>query len=442
MKTFTNKINLFLLLLITLFFGACSSKHIPPQQIEDTKKYAQKAEPYLKNTPQMKQSLQAHFDKEFNKKYFTPWHLEKLKHPLENATWGNGYAKKVLYAENHRRLTPEWFNKQISNSNFKQYNQALQKAITVRNSSLRVFPTISKIFFNPKIAGQGFPFDYNQNSGIKINSPLLISHYSKDRAWVFVQSSFTIGWLSINDIALVKEKIVKKFESGNYYIAVKDNFPLYKNGIFKEYIKLGTLFPKTKSGKYLTISKDVNLNGFLSTVEFKKEQIEKKPIKVNQKNIKLVFNELLNEPYGWGELLSHRDCSALTRDFIAPFGIYLERNSAAQKQNGKYYPLNHLSGKDKKAFILKHGTPFLTLVYLRGHIMLYIGEIDGEPLVFHNVWGVRTLKNKEQGRFIIGRSVVTTLTPGAELPYFDEKGSILKKVQGISNIIQKIPKLL
>lgn len=430
-------IKLIIFTVLCLFWTACTSKYIQPSHLEDTKKYKQDANAYLKNIPLISYHDQLLFDQTFNKKYFLPWHIEKLDLSLKEATWGHGYKNKIMYGDNHKQLTHEWFDIQINNSNFQAYNQKLQKAITTQNSNLRVFPTDSKMFYNPKNPGEGFPFDYNQNSGIKINSPLLISHFSKDKAWAYVQASFATGWIKIKHIAFVNNELAKKFESGNYYIAIKDNFAIYKNDIFKEYIKLGTLFPKTKSGKYLTIDKGNNLNGYLSTIKLTEMQIDKKPIKLNAYNVKNVFNQLLEEPYGWGEILSHRDCSALTRDFLAPFGIYLGRNSATQSKEGQYHDLKDFTHTDKKAFIIKNGIPFLTLIYLKGHIMLYIGHDNTEPLVFHNVWGVKTLKNNKHGRFIIGRSVVTSLEPGKELRFFDEEKSILNQVLGISNIIQK-----
>ena len=432
-------IKFFFTLCFTLLFSACSTKYVEPTTINDLIKYPQEAATYSKNTPNIDYSQQLLFDEQFNKTYFKPWHIVQLSLTQQQATWGNAYAQKKMYGDNHKLISKKWFEQQINNANFEQYNSKLQKAITVRNSSLRVFPTISKIFYNPEKAGQGFPFDYNQNSGIKINSPLLISHFSKDRAWVYVESSFAAGWIKVNDIAFVSNKIASKFQSGNYYVAIKDNFSLLKNGIFKEYIKVGTIFPKTKSGKYLTIGKDINLNGFLSTVKLKENQIDKKPIKMNPKNIQVILDELIQEPYGWGELLNHRDCSALTRDFIAPFGIYLGRNSATQKQDGKYYDMQTMTPKEKKEFLVNKATPFLSLVYLKGHIMLYIGEHEGEPLVFHNIWGIKTLNDKESGRFIIGQAVVTSLEPGRELKYFDAKKSLIHKIQGISNLMEKTP---
>jgi hypothetical protein len=65
--------------------------------------------------------------------------------------------------------------------------------------------------------------------------------------------------------------------------------------------------------------------------------------------------------------------------------------------------------------ILKQGIPYLTLIWRRGHIMLYIGSYRGSILVFHNMWGVRTkdFLGREKKR-IVGHAAITTLHPGIE----------------------------
>ena len=45
------------------------------------------------------------------------------------------------------------------------------------------------------------------------------------------------------------------------------------------------------------------------------------------------------QPYGYGGLYDNRDCSAMTRDLFAPFGLYLPRNSSEQARGGKVVPL-------------------------------------------------------------------------------------------------------
>ena len=415
----------------SIFFTACSSTSQDSVEIRDLKTLSQNPSTYTKNIPVLDTSLQLKLDEKFNKMFFKPWDLENMSYTAKEASWGNMYAKKEVYGENHKRLSKKWFDLQISNSNFKEYNTNQRYAITTNKSNLRVFPTKSAIFYDPKKAGEGFPFDYNQNSALKLNTPLFVSHYSNDRAWVFVESNFALGWVSIKDIAFVDDVLINKFKSGTYYVATSDNFPMYKNNTFIDYIKLGTIFPLRKN-KFVTINKHTNLEGYLSYVKIDEEFIAKKPLAFNTSNINKISHSIIEEPYGWGGLMNHRDCSSFTRDFFAPFGIYLKRNSYGQTQRGKYIKLKDLSGDEKKKEIIKNGVPFLTLIYLKGHIMLYIGAKDGEPLVFHNVWGVKTLQEDgSYGRFIIGKAVITTLNPGMELPNFVKEKNILSRIEGM-----------
>jgi len=419
-----------LVLLSVFVFTACSTNQ-QILEIKDLKKLSQDPSEYTKNLTHLDLSLQQELDEKFNKMFFKPWDLKQMSYTAKEASWGNMYAKKKIYGNNHKLLEKVWFDKHISNSNFKEYNTNKRYAIITNNSNLRVFPTKDAMFYNPKKAGEGFPFDYNQNSSIKLNTPIFVSHFSQDRAWVFVESNFALGWISVKHMAFVDEVLIHKFKSGKYFVAVNDNFPMYKNNVFIEYIKVGTIFPLRKN-KFVTINKHANLEGYLSYVKMQKENIAQKPLKFNTHNINKISNAIIAEPYGWGGLNNNRDCSAFTKDFFAPFGIYLKRNSYGQTQRGKYIKLKHLNGEEKKKQIVKNAVPFLTLIYLKGHIMLYIGQKDGEPLVFHNIWGIKTLKNNgEDGRFIIGRAVITTLEPGKELPNFVKKKNILSKIEGM-----------
>lgn len=98
----------------------------------------------------------------------------------------------------------------------------------------------------------------------------------------------------------------------------------------------------------------------------------------------------------------------------------------------KLLDVSKLSIDEKKKFIKENGVPFSTLVYLKGHIMLYIGTKNDEPLVAHNVWSVR-LKDSEGNKYrhIIGKASVTTLEPGKGMKDFDEDNNILGRVTGI-----------
>ena len=65
--------------------------------------------------------------------------------------------------------------------------------------------------------------------------------------------------------------------------------------------------------------------------------------------------------------------------------------------------------------LINEGIPFLTLVRIPGHIMLYVGSYEGRAALLHTIWGLRTrdLWGK-QGRWVVGETVITTLEPGME----------------------------
>ena len=416
--------NLTLVALSTLLFTACSIKEpivIPKNQ--DIVELSNKADDDFIN---QNKATKDYFDK-----YFRPWSASKVSYPKNEAMWGLSYKNRKIYLENHKLATKEWFNKVINNSNFDEYNVVPKKAITLKNTNVRVLPSNSPMFYDPTKPGEGFPFDYNQNSLIKINTPILVSHLSKDKAWAYIESSIVGGWVEINSIAFVNDEFIKNFKTTNYYTSIKEKFPIY-DPIFREYVKVATIFPK-KEDKYIIAKKDDNQNAIFTYIDLHNDEIEAMPISFNSANRIKLLNELLEEPYGWGGLLNNRDCSSFTQDFFAPFGKFLHRNSKAQTTNGKFLDMSKLSLEEKKEFMKKHGVPFSTLVYLKGHIMLYVGVKDNEPLVVHNVWSVRLKDNTgRKYRHIIGKATITTLEPGKGVKDFDEDNNILKKVTGIT----------
>ncbi len=366
-------------------------------------------------------------------RHFSPWKQDKISLSYEDATWGKSYISQKMYGMNYKEITPLWFEQQLSNANFEQFSTLNQKAITIKNSNMRVFPTILPMFYNPHKVAEGFPFDYNQNSGIKINTPIMISHLSKDKAWAFVQSSFANGFIPTSDLALVDDTIIETFYNSQYYVSIKDNVAVYKNGVFKENIKLGTVIPKSPLGNFFVVNQYHNLQGYLQTINVPEKALALNALNFDAQNIQHIIDELIQEPYGWGEAFFKRDCSALTKDYFAAFGVHLNRNSSQQIKNGTLISLKAFDLKTKKAKIVQEGIPFRTLLYLKGHIMLYVGiSKENEPLAFHNMWGIKTadwLNN--EGRVIVGKAIISDLEVGKELDGYDSSRSLLNKIEAM-----------
>ena len=159
------------------------------------------------------------------------------------------------------------------------------------------------------------------------------------------------------------------------------------------------------------------------------------PQPLSAQAVAVIGDRMMGENYGWGGMYGNRDCSAMMRDLFAPFGIWLPRNSAAQAKAGDFHSVQDLSVRNKTEAIVRGAEPFRTLLWLPGHIGLYVGCFDGRPVFFHDIWGVRSrLRDGREGRVILGRAVITGLAPGSERSDIDPKGLLIERIRGYSII--------
>jgi len=405
---------------------------MPSKDVVDTKIIRQNTKIFSSQLKPMSKWKQKRYDKEYNKKFFRPWFMKKMNLSWRQKKWQFGFVKQKIYTRYGKRLSKKWFKYQKQNSNFKAYESLLKSAITLRHSDLKSYPTKQDFYYNPKRTGEGFPFDYNQNSSININTPLIVSHYSKDKKWVYVRCAYAYGWLPIKDIAFVSKYFKKQFMNNNYAITIRDNLYI-KDKKFKTIVKMGTLFPiDTKSKKYMIATKDKNGYAKIKLLTAQKKWIiAKKPIAFTPSNVALISNQLIGEPYGWGGKMTARDCSSLTRDFFAPFGIFLRRNSREQRYDSKnVISIRWMSSKKKKRIILKNAKPFRSLLYVGGHITLYVGQYKGEPMILHNYWGARLNNHKKH---IFARAILTTTEIGKERKDIKKRAMLINTFSKIIN---------
>ncbi|CNU75800.1 cell wall-associated hydrolase [Salmonella enterica subsp. enterica serovar Bovismorbificans] len=73
--------------------------------------------------------------------------------------------------------------------------------------------------------------------------------------------------------------------------------------------------------------------------------------------------------------------------------------------------LSHKNPQMRIDYLTRYGKAFTTLVYIPGHIMLYIGNttMNGQvvPMTYQNIWGLRP--NHANSRSIIGEAVFLPL---------------------------------
>jgi len=419
-----------------LTLGERSSSAIdmmPANQIKDTLEISQDTTAFAKQITTMSAEEQLEYDRRYNEKFFQPWDSGMVMLSQGEKTWQFKYAKERTYHQDGTLIPKSWYKRQIKNSNFSNSDSISQSAITIKHTNLRLYPSSDGIYYDPKRTGEGFPFDYSQNSSVHINTPIALSHYSLDKKWVYAQTSFASGWIKGEDIAFVSSSFQTQFRNNDYSITVKDNLNLSDDDGYISLVKMGSIFPiDPETKKYLIAKKDEKGYAYLSKVTVNDiDIIAHKPIKFNQYNIAYISKQLVGEPYGWGGGYETRDCSALTKDFFAPFGIYLARNSRQQANNGnEFISLKGLNAKRKQQTILADAKPFRSLLFVPGHITLYLGERKGEPIILHNYWGVRL---KDGSKKVLARAIISTTKPGMELANVKKRSMLINTLTGIVN---------
>jgi hypothetical protein len=367
---------------------------------------------------------------EFMDRHYAPWKESASASFIEDAAKTmREHSRASWYGENRRKTPAARLRQLLANCDLEHMPSLNRPAIALYPSAMRVLPTPEPFFKK----ADDFPFDVLQNAAVKMNDPLRILHVSSDGLWVFARGADASGWIESRDVAFISETRAAELTEKDLIVVVKDETLLHdaKNGAIAK-VNLGTLFPRISeddnSYKVLAPIQAEGRETRLIEARIPKEAARRFPLDFNQGNIALVGNQLLGKPYGWGGLRHNRDCSSMIRDFYLPFGLWLPRGSYNQIHSGAPVSLSKLSNYEKERLLMEKGVPFRTIVYLRGHIMLYVGNLNGRPLVFHASWGVSV--KDEEGKIykhVIGKSIISTLTPGWELR--PATGTLLDKLK-------------
>jgi hypothetical protein len=424
---------------ITLFFSSCSHSVIPSKERVRISMYTQDAMHYLGKEPSallLKPKVQNAWLAEYKRQFFSPW-LEPYRFVKARLMWPwSVYVYPKGYGLDLLPYKKEWYEKLRTYANLKKYPSLNQKAITLGNTHLRNYPTQFPLFYDPSKAGEGFPFDYLQNSMLHVGEPVRITHKSIDSAWIFVESAQADGWIRANEVVTVDTKTIQKLKNSEAIILTQNEVALYDlMGKVITTGNLGARFSLLKEDAYFwhvnIVKRDIYNSAFLETGMIMKEQAVRQGIAYSAKNIANYMNKIMGRSYGWGGLYCERDCSSTIRDIFAPFGLWLPRNSSKQRTSGKFVKI------EKSDLVLKtlkeEALPYQTLINFEGHVGLYLGEYKGEPLLFHTLWGLRTFDGEHHGRVVIAKSVVSSLYAGKTLD-IEHPNGLLDRVIGLTYI--------
>jgi len=355
-------------------------------------------------------------------KYFKVWEIssEQILNPnayekaKQNAFWGvkayQNKKQKKYFKPNGDTYSDAFFAEISQNAAEGDFGIISAHAITLRDTFLRNSPTTKPLLDDLNNPNNNLPFDNLANSLLGINQPLFVSHFTKDGEFALVQTDSVWGWVSAKDIKIISENDENRFKNAKFITILRDKTTKKDEA------------DETFTGEILT------KNGFES-FQISKQNAQNFPAKIDTYNVKTSLNSILGEPYGWGGYGKFRDCSLYTKDLMAEFGIWLPRNSKSQLKIGENYELGTLSNEDKIELIKREGVPYFTLLYFPGHVMLYVGQVDGEVAIAHSIWGLRKI---DDTRALIAKNALTTLKIGQNEPDIKREKLLISRINKMS----------
>lgn len=408
-------------LLMALLLAACGGG-VAPHELGDLQRLPQDLAAYVSpgtaDIPLLPDAARRAWHQDFRRRYLAPWQDDWRGRPPEKLfDAARSLLEQSIFGSNKRPVPLARRRQWLASCSLETFPGADYPAITLRVSNLRGLPTRQPAFLDFNLPGEGYPFDYLQYSAIPAGTPVRVRHRCAEGAWLLVETDAMFGWLPATDVARIDQTFARRYAALPWQVVVKDDAPLADaHGEVLAVAGLGSLWAQGEGGRVLAAVRGGDGLAVLRPATLPEGAALPFPVPLTPRYLADFGNRLLGAPYDWGGQLGLRDCSATVRDLFACFGIYLPRNSAAQAGVGRWLDLSDLPVSERARVVCERGRPWLTLASLPGHIMLYVGEHAGEPAFLHTLWGLKTRRRPgEEGRFLVGRTVITGLRPGEEL---------------------------
>ncbi|HVT61997.1 MAG TPA: NlpC/P60 family protein, partial [Legionellaceae bacterium] len=135
------------------------------------------------------------------------------------------------------------------------------------------------------------------------------------------------------------------------------------------------------------------------------------PLSITPEHMAMILQPLHRRSYGWGGAFFLNDCSQEMKSIFTPFGIWIPRNTTQQMQMEPIEDLSDFNTEARIKTLQEKGHPFMTLIFIGGHVMLYIGthvwDNQTVAMTYQNVWGLAPQTRDK--RYVIGQSVFLPL---------------------------------
>tara|TARA_R110000751_G_scaffold287442_1_gene392160 strand:+ start:2821 stop:4191 length:1371 start_codon:yes stop_codon:yes gene_type:complete len=355
------------------------------------------------------------------------------------------------YFVDGKKLSSDDFDQYIVNLNknaVKPVND-IQFAMVVSRTVMRTFPTYDRVF-NQQMDTD---LDRFQETGVFPGDTLAVLHESADKEWYLAQHYHYLAWIPKEAVAIGNREDILAYREAKSFVVVTGskvttNYVPNQPSVSQVQLDMGTrlpLVPHTKmvnqiygQNPYASYVVSLPVRGDDGSLTFSNALIARHHdmhegyLPMTSENIIAQGFKFLGERYGWGHDYDARDCTGFIGEIYKTFGVLMPRNSG-QQGAGKY-AINNRFTKDQSSaskMPVVNQMQVGDLIYIPGHVMMYIGEDGGQPYVIHDVKGLGY--KDAQGQFYRGTLNGVSVTPLLPLQ-LSANSSYLDRVYNIKRV--------
>lgn len=298
--------------------------------------------------------------------------------------------------------------------------------LVVERASMRSFPTGERIFNTPS----GRDLDRFQETGVFPGQVVALLHESADGDWWFAVNYHYAAWLPKTALAEGARDEVFDWRHREPRLVVtgaqvRTNFNPVDARTSELLLDMGTSLPLMRADQvghnlhgqnpYASHLVELPVRDETGRLEFRpalvargrdvrQGALEYRPSTLLRQSFKF-----LGERYGWGHDYNARDCTGFVGEVYKSVGILMPRNSGQQGRS-PFAPTQFFEpGDDPRRQRSLERLQAGDLLYIPGHVMMYIGSVDEEPYIIHDVTGLAYFD--ERGEFYRGTLAGVSVTP-------------------------------
>jgi hypothetical protein len=225
-------------------------------------------------------------------------------------------------------------------------------------------------------------------------APVAVLHTSADGAWHYIRAEFMYGWVPAVSVAFAPPRNIRRLAESDRFIVVLP----HKLSVFGDRERR-TILAEVYQGTRLVIASRT-ADGYRVLVPFRKPDgsllaaegwvapdadvsVGYQPF--TQANVIRTMFRLLNRPYGWHDSYHERDCCGAIRTVLKTFGIITPRGTTHELHSSDHVIcFTKETPREVKYRQLDTCEPAITMCGFTGHIVMYLGKVDGSYFVIHS----------------------------------------------------------